>query len=107
VNLRPLATLGSVAMRVPLHDNMPQLVGFMLKISCATPVLGPTVGLLGVGLASALAGQASKHTQKMVATRSSPFKPGFWEPLVVEDIIADAALGVFSFKVAAAFANNK
>ncbi|KAF8065826.1 haloacid dehalogenase-like protein [Scenedesmus sp. PABB004] len=42
-----------------------QLVGFVLKISCATPVLGPCMGVIGVGVASALAGQASKHTHKL------------------------------------------
>lgn len=29
------------------------------RVSCATPVAGPIGGLLGVGLASAMAGQAS------------------------------------------------
>jgi hypothetical protein len=40
------------------------MLGFCLRISCRTPLLGPFVGLLGVGFASALAGQASTHTRK-------------------------------------------
>lgn len=76
-----------------------QLLGFMLKISCATPVLGPTMGLVGVGLANVLAGQASKHTRKMVVTRSHPLAPGFWEAPNPEDMVLDAVMGACIFKV--------
>jgi hypothetical protein len=76
-----------------------QLVGFVLKISCATPVLGPTMGLVGVGLANVLAGQASKHTRKMVVTRSHPLQPGFWEAPNPEDLVLDAVMGACIFKV--------
>lgn len=37
----------------------PQAAGMALRVSCATPVAGPVGGLLGVGLASAAAGQAA------------------------------------------------
>jgi hypothetical protein len=36
-----------------------QVAGMALRVSCATPVVGPVGGLLGVGVASAMAGQAS------------------------------------------------
>ena len=36
-----------------------QAAGMALRVSCVTPVAGPVGGLLGVGLASAMAGQAS------------------------------------------------
>jgi hypothetical protein len=76
-----------------------QLVGFVLKISCATPVLGPTMGLVGVGLANVLAGQASKHTRKMVVMKSHPLQPGFWEAPNPEDLVLDAVMGACIFKV--------
>ncbi|WIA17091.1 hypothetical protein OEZ85_013990 [Tetradesmus obliquus] len=75
-----------------------QLVGFVCKVSCATPVLGPCMGIVGVGFASALAGQASKHTHKMISTGANPFRAGFWEPLDVDDMVFDALLGIFVFK---------
>ena len=78
---------------------MLQLLGFVLKVSCATPVLGPTMGLLGVGLANVLAGQASKHTRKMVLTKSHPLQPGFWETPDLEDVVLDAFMGACVFKV--------
>lgn len=79
----------------------PQLVGFVLKVSCATPVLGPTMGLVGVGLANVLAGQASRHTRKMVVTKSHPLAAGFWEAPNPEDMVLDAVMGVCIFKVRA------
>jgi hypothetical protein len=57
------------------------------------------MGLVGVGFASALAGQASKHTQKMISTGANPLRAGFWEPLDVDDMVFDALLGIFMFKV--------
>lgn len=74
-------------------------MGFVLKISCATPVLGPTMGLVGVGLANVLAGQASKHTRKMVVMKSHPLQPGFWEAPNPEDLVLDAVMGACIFKV--------
>jgi hypothetical protein len=76
-----------------------QLVGFVLKISCATPVLGPTMGLVGVGIANVLAGQASKHTRKAIVMRSHPLAPGFWEAPHPEDLLLDAVMGACIFKV--------
>ena len=40
-----------------------QGMAFTLRISCATPVAGPILGVLGVGLASAMAG----HIQEQLA----------------------------------------
>lgn len=71
----------------------------MLKVSCATPVLGPAVGIMGVGVANVLAGQASKHTRKLLVDGANPRKPGFWEKPDVEDLVLDAVLGAAIFKV--------
>lgn len=60
------------------------------------------MGMLGVGFANALAGQASKHAHKLVRTGANPMKPGFWEPLDLDDVLLDAVLGVCIFKVRAA-----
>ena len=57
------------------------------------------MGLVGVGLANVLAGQASKHTRKMVVTRSHPLAPGFWEAPNPEDMVLDAVMGACIFKV--------
>jgi hypothetical protein len=78
-----------------------QLVGFVLKVSCSTPVLGPAFGLVGVGVANVLAGQASKHTRKVLVDKAHPSKPGFWEAPDPEDALLDALLGAFIFKVCA------
>eukprot|EP00879_Flechtneria_rotunda_P002455 GHRR01002652.1.p1 GENE.GHRR01002652.1~~GHRR01002652.1.p1 ORF type:complete len:486 (+),score=185.20 GHRR01002652.1:512-1969(+) len=75
-----------------------QLLGFAFKVSCATPVLGPCMGVLGVGLANALAGQASKHTHKLITQGGNPLQKGFWDPLDVDDVVLDAVLGVCIFK---------
>lgn len=76
-----------------------QLFGLVFRVSCATPVLGPAVGLLGVGFANALAGQASKHTRKLLVDKANPNKPGFWEAPDPEDVVLDALLGAAIFKV--------
>lgn len=62
-------------------------------------MLGPALGLLGVGFANALAGQASKATRKLLTKGGNPLAPAFWEPLDWDDVALDAALGVAIFKV--------
>lgn len=57
------------------------------------------MGLVGVGFANALAGQASRHAHKLVRTGGNPLKPGFWEPLDLDDVVLDAVLGACIFKV--------
>jgi hypothetical protein len=57
------------------------------------------MGLVGVGLANVLAGQASKHTRKMVVMKSHPLQPGFWEAPNPEDLVLDAVMGACIFKV--------
>ncbi|PSC67403.1 pfkB family carbohydrate kinase [Micractinium conductrix] len=77
-----------------------QGVGMALRVSCATPVVGPVGGLLGVGLASAAAGQASIATRQYLADRKVP---GVQAPpfrgVRSEDLVVDALLGIAFFKV--------
>lgn len=55
--------------------------------------------MVGVGFASALAGQASRHTRKFFERGGNPLQPAFWDPIDVEDALLDSVLGIFIFKV--------
>lgn len=75
------------------------------RVSCATPVLGPVGGLLGVGLASALAGQASLLCRESLHGGGRGGTPGpaaarparrGWS---AETLLVDAALGIALFKL--------
>jgi hypothetical protein len=35
----------------------------------------------------------------MISTGANPLQAGFWEPLDVDDMVFDALLGIFMFKV--------
>jgi hypothetical protein len=79
-----------------------QGLGSALRISCATPVAGPLGGLLGVGFASALAGQASLKAQRVRAEGLGRglLDPGaLWKGVRRQDIVADAVLGIAAFRV--------
>lgn len=54
---------------MPARGALTQAAGMALRVSCATPVAGPIGGLLGVGLASAMAGQASIKTRQYMQDR--------------------------------------
>eukprot|EP00877_Chromochloris_zofingiensis_P002503 jgi/Chrzof1/12253/Cz06g27090.t1 len=54
--------------------------------------------MVGVGFASALAGQASRHTRKFFERGGNPLQPAFWDPIDVEDALLDSVLGIFIFK---------
>ena len=69
-----------------------------LRVSCATPVLGPVGGVLGVGFASALAGQAGIKWRQFTVEGRNPLQ----EPLRgvrLQDMLVDAALGIALYKV--------
>lgn len=74
-----------------------------MRLSCATPLLASAAGCLGVGVASALAGQASLSARHAMAARSAqgggPAPPAPPPPLWRRrDVLLDAALGVALFK---------
>lgn len=80
-----------------------QGLGATLRISCATPILGPLGGVLGVGFASALAGQASIKCSKI---HRDGFRGGaalnparLFQDVRREDLLVDAVLGVAAFRV--------
>ncbi|GAB4821650.1 hypothetical protein N2152v2_008696 [Parachlorella kessleri] len=75
-----------------------QGAGMALRVSCATPVLGPVGGVLGVGFASALAGQAGIKWRQFTVEGRNPLQ----EPLRgvrLQDMLVDAALGIALYKV--------
>ena len=79
-----------------------QGVGAALRISCATPIAGPAGGLLGVGFASALAGQAAIKIQRIQTEglQRALLDPGaLFKGVRREDLIADAVLGIAAFRV--------
>lgn len=74
-------------------------MGYCLRISCRTPVLGPCLGLLGVGAASALAGHVSAHTGRLCREGGNPLKLRWWRPMQADEAVVDALLGLLVFKV--------
>lgn len=79
-----------------------QAAGMALRISCATPVAGPVGGMLGVGFASALAGQASlkyKLWEKDRKNLLTGYPRGLLHGVKAQDLWIDAALGVAMFKI--------
>ena len=69
------------------------------RVSCATPVLGPGMGLIGVGFASAMAGQAGLHCRHHFQTGQHPLRlpPAF--AFRRQDLLLDACLGITLYKV--------
>ncbi|KAK9867106.1 hypothetical protein WJX84_005760 [Apatococcus fuscideae] len=79
-----------------------QAAGMVLRVSCGTPVAGPVMGMMGVGLSSALAGQASLFSQQRLAAHPSGLLrvQGPPRPLLCrQDLITDALLGVAIYKM--------
>jgi hypothetical protein len=79
-----------------------QGLGYLARISCSTPIAGPVGGVLGVGLASALAGQASIACRAWRTdrrrTEAAFASPSAWlRGVRLEDLAVDAALGVAMF----------
>ncbi|KAL4859030.1 hypothetical protein ACK3TF_000816 [Chlorella vulgaris] len=74
-----------------------QVAGMALRVSCATPVAGPIGGLLGVGVASAMAGQASIKCRQYLKNGTNPLLHP-WKGVRTDDLIVDALLGVALFK---------
>ncbi|PRW59668.1 pfkB family carbohydrate kinase [Chlorella sorokiniana] len=75
-----------------------QAAGMALRVSCATPIAGPIGGLLGVGLASAAAGQASIKCRQYLQDKQNPLLQP-WKGSRAEDLLVDAVLGIAMFKV--------
>ena len=88
-------------MDVQTHEFLFQVqcFGMACRVSCATPVLGPGMGFLGVGLASAMAGQAGLHCRHHFQTGQHPLKLPVTLAFRRHDLLLDACLGIALFKV--------
>lgn len=67
--LVPSSSLPYPTVVISCHPHLLQAAGMALRVSCATPIAGPIGGLLGVGLASAAAGQASIKCRQYLQDR--------------------------------------
>lgn len=84
-----------------------QGLGSLLRTSCATPVAGPLGGVIGVGFASALAGQASiklhrirrdGYDKTLSLTPDALLREAMRDTRY-QDLAIDAVLGILAFRV--------
>ncbi|GAX84202.1 hypothetical protein CEUSTIGMA_g11625.t1 [Chlamydomonas eustigma] len=78
-----------------------QVFGAGLRISCANGVMGPCLGVVGVGAASALSGHMSRHIKRHMQQEKPLLQAvaiPFWRDLDMNEMILDALTGVTIFK---------
>ena len=78
------------------------MTGFALRVSCATPVLGPALGMSGIGLSSILAGEASRRFGSHLRGETRRHRSA---QAVAQDAALDAIMGITLFKVSVLFAS--
>lgn len=71
-----------------------QAGGYALRVSCATPGVGPLLGMAGVGFASALAGEASRRYGAHAQGARLQWRPRE----LAADAAMDAIVGITLFK---------
>ena len=79
-----------------------QMIGAGLRVSCKTRILGPCLGAVGVAMASALSGQATRHLRSQMEQGKNPieaFKTPFWKGAELEEVLIDALSGMVLFKL--------
>ena len=76
-----------------------QFLGVACRVSCASPVLGPSMGMVGVGVASAMAGQASLHCKHHFKTGAHPLSIAPTLAFQKKDLLLDACMGILLYKV--------
>ncbi|KAI8468344.1 MAG: hypothetical protein J3K34DRAFT_523049 [Monoraphidium minutum] len=94
------AQMGASTAAYTLGINAVQLVGLCLRVSCATLVIGPCLGLLGVGAASAMAGAAASGARRLCEEGGNPLRPRWWRPAKADSALVDAVLGLLVYKTA-------
>ncbi|EIE18854.1 hypothetical protein COCSUDRAFT_59782 [Coccomyxa subellipsoidea C-169] len=72
------------------------VTGFALRVSCATPVLGPALGMSGIGLSSILAGEASRRFGSHLRGETRRHRSA---QAVAQDAALDAIMGITLFKL--------
>jgi len=76
-----------------------QFAGIACRVSCANPVLGPSMGVVGIGVASAMAGQAAVHCRHHFKTGQHPFSIPSTASFRGQDMLLDACMGIILYKV--------
>lgn len=76
-----------------------QFAGIACRVSCANPILGPSMGMVGIGVSSAMAGQASLRCQHYFRTGQHPFSGQPAALLRRHDLLLDACMGVILYKL--------
>ncbi|BDA44783.1 hypothetical protein COCOBI_06-2610 [Coccomyxa sp. Obi] len=76
--------------------GMTQAAGLALRISCATPILGPALGLTGIGFSSVLAGEASRRFGSHLKGETRRHRSA---QAVAQDAALDAIMGITLFKL--------
>ena len=79
-----------------------QYLGVACRVSCASPVLGPSMGVVGVGIASAMAGQAALHCQHHFRTGRHPLSIAPRTAFQRKDLFLDACMGIILYKASQA-----
>ena len=82
-----------------------QYLGVACRVSCASPVLGPGIGVVGVGIASAMAGQAALHCQHHFKTGRHPLSIAPRTAFQRKDLVLDAFMGILLYKASQAMLN--
>lgn len=75
-----------------------QFLGIACRVSCASPVLGPSMGIVGVGVASAMGGQAALHCQHHFKTGRHPLSLAPQAAFLRKDLLLDACMGIILYK---------
>lgn len=83
-----------------------QYLGVACRVSCASPVLGPSIGVIGVGIASAMAGQAAVHCQHHFKTGRHPLSIGPRTAFQRKDLVLDACMGILLYKASQAIVKS-
>ncbi|KAL3159584.1 hypothetical protein ABBQ38_009997 [Trebouxia sp. C0009 RCD-2024] len=76
-----------------------QFLGIACRVSCASPVLGPSMGIVGVGVASAMGGQAALHCQHHFKTGRHPLSLAPQAAFLRKDLLLDACMGIILYKM--------
>ncbi|KAG1664411.1 hypothetical protein FOA52_009733 [Chlamydomonas sp. UWO 241] len=78
-----------------------QIIGAGLRMSCATPLLGPALGAVGVGAASVLSGHAARVTHRHFEAGGGlrgALSPAALSDFDLDEMLLDALSGLVLFK---------
>lgn len=91
------AAASGVAFTIGLAGT--QFAGAACRISCGNRILGGGMGLIGIGVASAMAGQAGIHCRHHFSTGQHPLSTPTSVAFRRKDLLLDACMGIALYKV--------